>query len=183
MRLVLTRDVFASDWTLGRLDIEYDGALQFGPRGWSPVASRTPLPFGFVCEDEDRGLDAAMSLAEIARLKVWAETAIPTGLYRVARTWSPKYERPVMQLLGVPGFSGIRIHPGNHERHTAGCPLPGLGRDTQAGTVSQSTVATDWLNARVQECEARGEAVSIVVQRDPSAWAATDRAITPSVTR
>jgi hypothetical protein len=49
--------------------------------------------------------------------------------------------------------------------------VPGLTRDEQAGTVAQSTAACDWLDARVRECEARGEIVRILIRRDPTAWA------------
>ena len=34
-------------------------------------------------EDKDRGLKSSMSLEEVERLKVYAETAIPTGRYVV----------------------------------------------------------------------------------------------------
>jgi hypothetical protein len=172
MLLTLTRDSFAADWTLGRLAVTYDGQLAFGSDGWHPRNPRGPLDFAFVCEDQDRGLAKSMPLEEIRRRKVAAETAIPVGEYVVRRTWSPKYGRLMMLLEDVPEFAGIRIHAGNDDDDTAGCLLPGLLRDVRAGRVSSSTVACQWLDDRVRECEERGEAVRIAVQRNATAWAA-----------
>lgn len=172
MLLTLTRDIFASTTTLGRLSVTYDGRLAYTSVGWIRNVTVRPLDFGFVCEDEDRGLDKALPLASNQRLKVREETAIPVGEYIVRKTWSPKYGRDVMQLLDVPAFSGIRVHPGNDEADSAGCLLPGFERDVAGLRVLKSTPATAWLDARVDECEARGEVVRIRVIRDAAAWAA-----------
>jgi hypothetical protein len=176
MLLTLTRDVFGSEYTLSRLDVTYDGPFAYAAGGWRRRNPRGPLPFAFCCEDQDRGLDASMPLDEIARRKVMAETAIPTGRYRVRRTWSPKYGRQMMLVCDVPGYDGVRIHQGNRESHTAGCLLPGLDRNEAAGTVSDSGKACDWLDARVTECEARGEEVWVEIGRDEVAWAASRKA-------
>jgi len=61
VRLILTRDVFSNEWTLGTLHVEYDGTLMYMARGWQsrPQDMGITLPFGFVCEDQDRGRTAA----------------------------------------------------------------------------------------------------------------------------
>ena len=41
-------------------------------------------------EDTDRGLDDKMTEEEILKRKVKGETAIPTGIYHVYLTYSPK---------------------------------------------------------------------------------------------
>jgi hypothetical protein len=104
------------------------------------------------------------------------ETAIPVGEYSIRRTWSPKYRRLMMLLPEVPAFEGIRIHAGNDEADTAGCLLPGLQRDVPGARVLQSTPAVEWLDARVHECETRGERVTIRIGRDAAAWASSGRA-------
>lgn len=87
-------------------------------------------------EDKDRGLTQDMSEEEIKRVKVYGETAIPAGVYTVKMTYSQKYKRKMPEVLGVPGFSGIRIHSGNTAKDSLGCIL--LGRNTKVGMVTES---------------------------------------------
>ena len=162
MLLILTRDDPKPTVTLGVLRIEY-GALWYDGWKWTANPYTAPLSFAFTCEDTDRGLDSTMALAEITRTKVAGKTAIPYGRYRVRRTWSVKYGKKMMGLQAVPGFSGIRIHPGNSATDTAGCILPGMVRGVDQ--VYKSKVAWEWLDPRVAECEARGEEVWIDVRR------------------
>lgn len=87
-------------------------------------------------EDKDRGLTQDMSEEEIKRVKVYGETAIPTGVYTVKMTYSQKYKRKMPEVLNVPGYSGIRIHSGNTAKDSLGCIL--LGRNTKVGMVTES---------------------------------------------
>lgn len=81
--------------------------------------------------------------------KIPGKTAIPRGTYKVLRTYSPKFQRTMPQLMDVPGFTGIRIHTGNYADDTAGCILPGLERLPKG--VGQSSKAYEevikWLDA------------------------------------
>ena len=87
-------------------------------------------------EDKDRGLTQDMSDEEIKDANVYGETAIPTGVYTVKMTYSPKYKRNMPEVLDVPGFSGIRIHSGNTAKDSLGCIL--LGRNTKVGMITNS---------------------------------------------
>lgn len=69
--------------------------------------------------------------------KVWGETAIPAGTYKVSVTYSPKFKRKLPYLHNVPHFTGIRIHRGNTHIDTAGCPL--VGENKVVGKVINST--------------------------------------------
>lgn len=82
-------------------------------------------------EDADRRLDSSMSEDAIKKLKVYANTAIPTGKYQITlNVVSPKYSKrqyyklicdgKVPRLLGVKGFNGVLIHIGNTNKDTAG---------------------------------------------------------------
>ena len=87
-------------------------------------------------EDRDRGLQQYMSDGEIARLKEYGETAIPTGKYKVTMTYSPKYKRMMPQVMNVKGFTGVRIHSGNTAQDSLGCIL--LGDNDKKGWISNS---------------------------------------------
>lgn len=53
-------------------------------------------------------------------------SCIPAGTYRVRLSFSPRFLRTLPELLGVPGRSGIRMHPGNTVSDTSGCILVGV---------------------------------------------------------
>jgi hypothetical protein len=71
--------------------------------------------------------------------KIPGRTAIPSGTYGIEITWSPRFDRLMPILLGVPGFEGVRIHPGNIPEDTEGCILPGM--DKSKDRVGRSRVA------------------------------------------
>lgn len=122
------------------------------------------LPFGFGCEDVDRGLDSGWALDRLVAAKVRGSTAVPTGTYQVGVRFSPKEGRNVLCLLDVPAFQFINIHVGNDEKDTEGCLLVGLARNTLTGKITKSKLAVEWLENRYLEAARRGE-VSIVVSR------------------
>lgn len=73
--------------------------------------------------------------------KIFGETAIPDGSYRVVVTMSPRFKRRLPLLVDVPGYTGVRIHPGNTKRDTLGCLLVGQGKARDAITGSQAAFA------------------------------------------
>ena len=93
----------------------------------------------FTLEDTDRNLKQDMPLAGIKEIKVPGKTAIPYGRYEVGISYSNRFKKLMPIVFDVPGFSGIRIHAGNTEAQTDGCPLVGLSRSTD--TVLQSRIA------------------------------------------
>lgn len=84
----------------------------------------------YVCEDRYRPPPEP---------KVPGETCIPIGRYEVRITHSPRFGVEMPLLLNVPGFEGIRIHPGNGAGDTEGCLLP--GRTALPDGVGESRVA------------------------------------------
>ena len=45
--------------------------------------------------------------------KIKGETAIPAGEYKLILSYSNRFKKVMPEILNVPGFEGIRIHPGN----------------------------------------------------------------------
>ena len=93
--------------------------------------------------------------------KVVGMTAIPEGSYPVVITWSPRFKKWLPLLVGVPGFSGIRIHSGNTPKDTAGCIL--VGENTEVGRVNCSYAWLVRLKDKIVEARERDEAVWITI--------------------
>jgi hypothetical protein len=52
-----------------------------------------------------------------------ADYIIPTGIYPVSLTWSPKFKKLMPLIENVPDREGIRIHMGTKPEHSEGCIL------------------------------------------------------------
>jgi hypothetical protein len=119
IKLKLIRDTFTDNTTIGKLYVngEY---------------------FCETLEDKDRGLHHDLSVEENIRLKVYGETCIPYGKYKVIVTPSVRLKRTLPLLVNVEGFQGIRIHKGNSKKDTLGCIILGTTRGVDA--VYQSTI-------------------------------------------
>lgn len=83
----------------------------------------------------------------VASWKVKGHTAIPAGRYRLIISHSQRFGRPLPLLVDVPGFTGVRIHPGNTVADTEGCIIVGL--DRQPGRVLRSRIAFEALFAKL----------------------------------
>ena len=59
-------------------------------------------------------------------VKVWGETCIPEGRYKLDITFSPKFRKQTPILEAVPNYTYIRIHTGNTDAETEGCVLVGM---------------------------------------------------------
>lgn len=104
MELELRRIARKETYTIGKLSIDGED-------------------FCDTIEDRDRGLSQEMPEHKIKEIKVYGQTAIPTGRYKVdmntvslrfkERSWAKPYDGKLPRLIGVPGFEGVLIHPLN----------------------------------------------------------------------
>ena len=93
--------------------------------------------------------------------KVYGETCIPFGTYKIVVNMSPKFKRELPRLLDVPSFEGILIHRGNTAKDSAGCIL--VGENKAVGKVLNSTPYEERLVKMMKEAIARGEEVTIEI--------------------
>ena len=72
-----------------------------------------------------------------------AAKAIPTGVYLVQNSMSPKFKRemPLIWNSGVSSSRGIRMHRGNTVKDSQGCILVGMGRDVKKSFITESALA------------------------------------------
>lgn len=106
MKLKIVRDTFTDKSTIGSLYIDDV----------------------FVC----------YTLEDVVRedgVKIYGETAIPEGIYSVTLSWSNRFKKVLPLIYNQPDlsvqsggvrFDGIRIHNGNTDKDTHGCPLVGF---------------------------------------------------------
>lgn len=112
-------------------------------------------------EDTDRGLTQSMTEQQIKSKKVYGETAIPTGTYKVIISYSNKFKKQMPLLLNVPGFAGIRIHSGNTEKDSLGCIL--VGKNKAVGKVLESRDIYSKLFSILQEADKK-ETIKITIK-------------------
>jgi len=113
-------------------------------------------------EDTDRGLSFTDTLENIRSRKVYGRTAIPYGKYTIVISYSPRFKRALPLLLNIPGYVGIRIHPGNTEADTLGCLLVGR-RSNDKVLYSRGTF--DKLFSRLTKAM-KGEQITIEITHD-----------------
>ena len=101
--------------------------------------------------------------------KVFGETAIPYGLYKVIVTKSDRFSKLenhdvyLPLLLNVPGYEGVRIHPGNRPADTEGCLLPGTVKTIDV--VENSRTAWVKLNDKINAALKAGQEVTVEITK------------------
>ena len=160
MKLLLKRIAKKANYTIGKL---YMQDRQNGV--WVRIAD--------TIEDKDRGLDQSMTLANIERIKVKHQTAIPTGTYEidmntVSGTFSkkPQYKEfcggKVPRLKYVKGFSGILIHSGTDQDSSSGCII--VGENKVVGKVINSWATYKRVYNVLKAAANRGEKITLTIE-------------------
>lgn len=134
--------------------------------------------FSNIIEDVDRHLSDDMPLDEIKNKKVYCETAIPYGTYKITLDvkspkysnfskypWAKKYEGYIPRLKDVKGFEGVLIHVGNYATQSCGCLL--VGFNTKKGMVTSSVYAFNKLmDEYLIPATERNEEITITITSD-----------------
>ena len=123
-------------------------------------------------EDKDRGLYETQSLLEIQSKKVYGQTAIPYGTYKIdMNTVSPKFKGrswakfcggKLPRLIDVKGYEGVLIHVGNKAEDTLGCIL--VGENKIKGQVINSTATFQELYSVMLKAKLLGEELSLTIE-------------------
>jgi hypothetical protein len=116
-----------------------------------------------VLEDTVRDLNNDGDLDDAGETKVYGETAIPAGTYKVVLSYSNRFKRVLPEILGVKGFEGIRIHGGNDRNDTHGCLL--VGKNNVVGKVTDSQNTLNRLFGKLDDAVMEKEAITIEIIR------------------
>ena len=157
MNIKVQRKARKSTYTIGKVTIDgkvFCDSLEDTDRGVTQVMPFTPTPVG--------SAKGYWSVGDGKKIeKVYGKTAIPTGIYDACSYYWPKFKCYVVQLLRVPGFTGILMHNGMTADNSEGCIL--LGKNNIVGRLDGDRIYMDALAARVMACEKRGEKVTVQV--------------------
>ena len=165
MELILTRIAKKKGYTIGRLSLSPDPSPV--GRGVRNLNSNTDIK----ASPTGGGLEGACFCDTLEPTwrdyahggrKIKGRSAIPEGRYAVVISWSPKMKQWLPILLGVPMFSGIRIHAGNTAEDTEGCIL--VVENLKRGMVLNSNTWLHRLKRKIVEAKDRGEAVWITIR-------------------
>lgn len=160
MKLLLQRIAKKDKYTIGKLYMQDSQNKQ-----WVKLCD--------TIEDKDRNLDQSMSEANILKIKVKHQTAIPTGTYKivmniVSGTFSKKQKYKdfcsgkLPRLSYVKGFSGILMHAGIDQDSSSGCII--VGENKQVGKVINSWETFKKVYRLLKAAADRSETITLTIQ-------------------
>lgn len=132
MKLTLQRINFTDTYTEGKLFVN-------------------DIFFAYTLEDRTRDLNMDGDLNDENEGKVYGETSIPYGTYKVLLVYSPKFKTNLPLLLDVNHFKGIMIHWGNTTYDSRGCIL--IGDSKGIGKIYNSKPAVKRLVERMKSSQ------------------------------
>ena len=138
---------------------------QVGPRTFGEL-SVDGRRLCYTLEDEIR----EQSGVPVAIWKIKGATAIPSGTYRVSLEYSPRFGPDTLTVHDVPGFDGVRMHAGNTEADTEGCPLLGMAINDGGIVGGTSRPAVQLVKEVVRQAVAGGQLVELEIS-NPTALA------------
>lgn len=155
MNIKIERKARKKDYTIGKVYVNgqyFCDSLEDTDRGITQI-----MPFTPTGGANGYWMNADGGIIE----KVYAKTAIPTGIYECCGYWWAKHKCYVIMLLRVPGFTGILMHNGMTADHSEGCIL--LGKNNIVRRLDGNRMYMDALASRMLACERIGERVTVEV--------------------
>ena len=140
MKITICRFEFSDTYTIGKLTTDVD------------------TEWCYVLEDKVR----EDGIHPVQVWKVPGETAIPKGTYKVVMDFSNHFQKNLPHILDVPGYEGVRIHPGNTAADTEGCLLVGEGW-SGANMIYNSRKAFETLLPKIQAALTSEEGVTLTI--------------------
>lgn len=141
VNITLKREIFTDSYTAGTMYIE-------GKR------------FGRTLERRNRDLNHKNGF-DNGEKKVYGDTCIPFGRYKLTVSYSPKFRRELILVNNVPEFSGIRIHRGNYPKDSIGCIL--VAERFVNGRLYNSTPYETWITNYVKNEIKRGNEIWLTI--------------------
>lgn len=133
-------------------DLAYTGGIL------SLIMEEAHLPSQPICQTLE---DPIRNFGQQGEGKIKGRTAIPPGRYRLILSMSTRFRKVMPELLNVPFFDGIRIHPGNTVEDTDGCLLVGQRRVRANLIDSRSAYAR--LMTILEKADAKKEKVYLTI--------------------
>lgn len=127
------------------------------PRTFGKLLAADDHRLCYTLEDEVREVEGS----PVSEWKIKGATAIPAGRYRITLEYSQRFGPDTLTINDVPGFAYIRMHAGNTEADTDGCPLLGMEIDPHGIVGGTSRPAVILVKAVVKDAIDRGEEVWI----------------------
>ncbi|MGL5014014.1 MAG: DUF5675 family protein [Bacteroidales bacterium] len=141
MKLRLDRRFLGADYTIGKLYV--NGTY-----------------FCDTLEDTNRDLNKN-GVFDNGEKKIYSETCVPFGTYKVTLPMSPRFKRKLPRLHDVSEFEGVLIHRGNTAADSSGCIL--VGENKVKGKVINSTQYEVKLVDLIEDAIAKGEKIEIEI--------------------
>lgn len=149
MELKLNRIFLGNDCTIGELYVNEEymmDTLEDKVRELPATCPYTPKYQNCKCKE-----------------KVYSETAIPAGTYKVKLTYSNKYKKIMPEICDVPHFLGIRIHSLNTSKETEGCIGVGNWDEKKGNWISNSRVNYNKLYDLLKSASDSKEDINITI--------------------
>lgn len=96
--------------------------------------------------------------------KIYGETAIPIGRYKIILSYSNHFKMILPEILNVDFFKYIRMHAGNDKSHTEGCVLVGECKNIKEGKIYNSKKTLKKLMDILKPANDNGEEIHITIQ-------------------